>query len=725
MMIASITRVVLHRPRTTIAAFLVLLIVAGVAGTAVFGRLQSQGYTVPGSDSDLAAQRIMNDFGAEEPFAVLIIDTQAGVDDPSTADLATTIVAEVAAEDEVTSVASYWTSGTPESLRSNDGSAGLVLVYSSTVDESDIDALGERFTSLYNREVVSADGVKMTVHAGGWAAISHAINENIKRDITRAELIAVPVTLVLLLFVFGSIVAAGLPLLLGGSAIVGSFLALLAVTYFTDVSIYALNLITGLGLGLGIDYSLLIINRFREELKRGLTTEQAVMRTMHTAGRTVTISGITVAVTLSALIVFPQYFLKSFAYAGVIVVSLTVLASLTVLPAVLGLLGPRLNKGQILRGDLAPKDTGAWANIAHFVMRRPVPVLLITVAALGALALPATTANFNQVDDRVLPPRDPAAIATEMIRDRFSSIESAPIDIVVPSNDDNLVEEYARALSSEEGIVRVQTRTTIYIGGLAAAPNPAAERYAVPDAQRMIAVANVSPRSPAAESLIEQLREVPAPAGTLIGGTAAEYTDAQNALASRLTWVIAWIAIATLIVLFLFTGSVLLPFKAIALNLLGLSATLGVLVLIFQEGHLSWLVGEFTLTGALDTSTLVLIAVVAFGLSMDYEIFLLSRIKEEHDAGRDNREAVALGLQRSGRIISAAALLLAIVFASFISSGVTSIKMLGFGVAFAILVDATIVRGLLVPAFMRIAGRWNWWAPAPLRSLHRRFGLSD
>jgi putative drug exporter of the RND superfamily len=392
---------------------------------------------------------------------------------------------------------------------------------------------------------------------------------------------------------------------------------------------------------------------------------------------------------------------------------------------VLGLLGPRLNKGQILRGDLAPKDTGAWANIAHFVMRKPLPVLLLTVTALGLLALPATTANFNQVDDRVLPPRDRAAVATELIRDRFSSIESAPIDIVVPTTDEDVIADYAAALSSEDGIVRVQTRTAIFIGGNAVAPNPSADRYVIPDAQRMIAITNVSPRSPQAEVLIETLRQIPSPVGTLIGGTAAEYTDAQNALASRLGWAVGWIAVATLIVLFLFTGSVLLPFKAIALNLLGLSATLGVLVLIFQEGHLSWLVGEFTLTGALDTSTLVLIAVVAFGLSMDYEIFLLSRIKEEHDAGRNNAEAVALGLQRSGRIISAAALLLAIVFASFISSGVTSIKMLGFGVAFAILVDATVVRGLLVPAFMRIAGKWNWWAPAPLRSLHRRIGLSD
>jgi putative drug exporter of the RND superfamily len=724
-MIASITRAALNRPRATIAMFLILLIIAGVVGSGVFGRLQSQGYTVPGSDSDLAAQRIINDFGAEEPFAVLIVDTEAGVDDPATARRAAAIVDEVAAEDEVTSVASYWTSGTPDSLRSNDGRAGLILVYSSTIDDADIDALGKRFTVQYNRDIVGSGGDALTVYAGGWAAISHAINENIKRDITRAELIAVPVTLVLLLFVFGSLVAAGLPLLLGGSAIVGSFLILLAVTYATDVSIYALNLITGLGLGLGIDYSLLIINRFREELKRGHPTDIAVMRTMRTAGRTVTISGITVAVTLAALVVFPQYFLKSFAYAGVIVVSLTVLASLTVLPAVLGLLGPRLNKGQILRGDLAPKDTGAWANIAHFVMRKPLPVLLLTVIALGVLALPSTTANFNQVDDRVLPPRDPAAVATELIRDRFSSIESAPIDIVVPTTDEKVIADYAAALSSEDGVVRVQTRTAIFIGGIEVAPNPSADRYAITDAQRMIAITDVSPRSPQAEVLIENLRQIPSPTGTLIGGTAAEYTDAQNALASRLGWAVGWIAVATLIVLFLFTGSVLLPFKAIALNLLGLSATLGVLVLIFQEGHLSWLVGEFTLTGALDTSTLVLIAVVAFGLSMDYEIFLLSRIKEEHDAGRNNTEAVALGLQRSGRIISAAALLLAIVFASFISSGVTSIKMLGFGVAFAILVDATVVRGLLVPAFMRIAGKWNWWAPAPLRSLHRRIGLSD
>jgi RND superfamily putative drug exporter len=352
---------------------------------------------------------------------------------------------------------------------------------------------------------------------------------------------------------------------------------------------------------------------------------------------------------------------------------------------------------------------------------------------LALVAAPATGAVFGEVDDRALPASAPAAVASEVLRDRFPGREATPLDVVVPPSASgrpvapDAVSAYAASLSQVPGIVRVTTPAAVVAGGRTVAPNPAPAGWAAANgAQRLSLVADVAPRSPAGQALVDAVRAVPAPvAGVLVGGAGAEYADTQGGITSRLPFVLAWILGTTLVVLFLFTGSVVLPLKAIGLNVLSLGATLGLLVWVFQDGHLRSVVGDFTVTGTVDTSMTVLIAILAFALSMDYEVFLLSRIKEEHDAGSDTQRSVVLGLQRSGRIITAAAALLAIVFAAFVSSGVTNIKQLGLGVAFAILLDATVVRGLLVPAFMRLFGAANWWAPRPLRAVHRRFGLSE
>jgi len=395
---------------------------------------------------------------------------------------------------------------------------------------------------------------------------------------------------------------------------------------------------------------------------------------------------------------------------------------------VLTLLGPRVNALKVRRGDLAPRDEGAWARVARLSMRHPWPVLVVVIAGLAVLASPARHAAFSQVDDRTLPATSPVAVASDTLRSQFPGQASAPIDVVVPGGaaDPAALGRYASALSAVPGIVQVTTPSSVVVHGQVVAPNPAPATWTAGTDARLQLVGDVAPRTPAGQSLVTAVRAVPAPvAGALVGGVAADYTDAQAAIVSHLPVALGWIVAATLLVLFLYTGSVVLPVKAVLLNVLSLSATLGVLVWVFQMGHLMGLVGSFTVTGSIDTSTLVLIAVVAFALSMDYEVFLLSRIKELHDQGMDTTAAVALGLQRSGRIITAAALLLAVVFASFVTSGVTSIKMLGLGVAVAVLLDATVVRGLLVPAFMRLAGRWNWWAPAPLRRIQRRFALAD
>ncbi|MGN6090495.1 MAG: MMPL family transporter [Actinomycetales bacterium] len=712
--------IVERRRRLVLAVFVLLLALAGALGTRVFPALQTQGYDDPGSQSAQAGQLLRSQFGVRDPLAVLAVEaTGTGVDAPGTAAAATRLASQLQQRPDVAQVVSYWTSGHPASLRGTDGRTGEVLVWGKPgVDEEKVAA------DLVSTVGGAHEGLRVSV--GGFAAVSHAINDQVTKDLARAESISVPLTLVLLLVVFGTVVAAGLPFVVAAGAILGSFFLLWVVSTLTDVSVFALNLVTGLGLGLGIDYALLVVNRFREELAAGLPVPLAVQRTVATAGRTVAYSGVTVAIVLAALSFFPQYFLRSFAYAGVSVTLLAVIATTTALPAVLAMLGHRVDRLRIGRRQLAPRDTGAWSRIATVVMRRPVPVLLGVLVVMLTLAAPALSANFGQVDARALPSTNPAAAATALLADRFPGREATPVEIVLPQGvgATSANSDYASRLSQLPHIVRVSGSTGTYVDGARVA-GPPPGRWTADGATRFSAVADVEPRSSDGEQLVSAVRAVPAPGPTLVGGAAAEFADSQSALSHRGVLALLWIAVATLLVLFLYTGSVVLPLKALLLNVISLSTTLGVLVWVFQEGHLAALLGGFTVTGTVDTSMAILVAITAFALSMDYEVFLLSRIKEEHDRGQDTQAAVTLGLQRSGRIITAAAVLLAIVFAAFVSSGVTNIKQLGLGVAFAILIDATVVRGLLVPAFMRLAGRWNWWAPRPLASLHARFGLSE
>jgi RND superfamily putative drug exporter len=539
----------------------------------------------------------------------------------------------------------------------------------------------------------------LTIYASGTGVFAHAINTKIADDLKLSESISIPLTFILLVFVFGGLVASAMPLLVGVSAILGSFLIIYLLTLFTGVSVFALNLITGLGLGLGIDYSLLMVNRFREELHAGKSVDEAIKRTVATAGKTVFYSGLTIVITLASLMLFPLMFLKSFGYAGVTVVIMAVLGSLVALPALLAILGNRIDKAVVRKSAITPKEDGRWAQTARFVMRKPVSVVVLCLIALGVFAAPITNIVFSQVDSRVLPASNPAAYASQLITERFPGQEGNPIEIIIPGGAAKLeeIKNYTTEISKVKGVVRI------------------GEPQVLGNDVRVIAIHDMGPRTPLAEVLIKEIRQIPAPDQTLVGGVAADYADTQIGIARTMPWALTWIAVGVLVLLFLFTGSIILPIKAVILNILSLAATLGVITWIFVDGHLKWLVGDFTVTGAVDTGSIILVAVVAFGLSMDYELFLLSRIKEEHDAGKSNVEAVATGLQRSARIITAAAGLLAIVFASFILSGVTSIKMLGFGVAFAIILDATLVRALLVPALMRLFGERNWWAPKSMK----------
>jgi RND superfamily putative drug exporter len=701
-----------------LSAYLLSLVIFGVFGVQVFGAMKSEGFNDPGSDSSRTAQILADEFDTRDPLVILAIQTPTNpdVDAPAVQSL----LDKVAGIDGVADLISYWSTDGAEQFLGVDGRTAQVVIFGS---------------EGIDRETVAADIVdsstgiqgELEVFAFGSEVVGNAFTEQISSDLVRAEIVAVPIITILLIFVFGSLVAAGLPFLVAGGTILGSFLVLFLISRLTDVSVFSLNLVTGLGLALGIDYALLIINRFREELREDVPVSRSVAVTVATAGKTVFVSGVAVAIALASLLIFPQYFLRSFAYAGIAVSVLAVVGALTALPALLSILGRNVNRLKVRRGDLTPKEDGAWARIARFVMRYPWPVLLGTIALLLVMATPALGAVFGQVDERALPSDNPAAQAGQVLRDQFPSNDATPYDIVLrtPASPEE-VQAYAVEVSLIPDVERVTTADNIIVDGVVVAANLEAATWSTRDATRIEAVSAVRPIDPAGAALVAEIRGLDAPAEeVLVGGVAATEADATSAVVDRV-WIVAlWLAIATLIILFLFTGSVLIPIKAVVLNLLGLAATLGALVWVFQGGHLTWLTGDYTQTGTIDISTLALIAVIAFALSMDYEVFMLSRIKEEHDAGKSTEEAVAMGLQRTGRIVTAAALLIAIVFASFLTSGATNIKQLGFGVTVAILLDATVVRALLVPSFMRIAGKANWWAPTWLRRVHQRVGLQE
>jgi len=685
-----------HR-KSVLITYIIAILIAGGIGSLSFSRLDSGGYSDLNSESAKAANYITDTFKVQDPVAILVVDAGTrSVDDPAVVAEAAALEKEVAATKGIQRTLSYWSAGNALSLKASDGKAAFLFIYAD-IENYDFDgygAVGKIIAEKFDGEYKSLD-----VYAGGGAVVTDAINSKIKTDLLLAEGIAIPLTFILLAFVFGALVASAMPLVVGVGAILGSFFFTYLLTLATDVSVFALNLITGLGLGLGIDYALLIVNRFREEMHNGKSVEESAIITVGTAGKTVFYSGLTVMVTLSALLLFPLNFLKSFGYAGVVVTLFAIFGALIPLPALLAILGKRVDKGVTRKGGLTPKEDGRWAKTARLVMARPIPVVVASLSILIVMALPIANIAFAQVDSRVLPESNPAAISSAIIEERFASFEGSPIEVILPNGagrEDSLNSFLAQA-KSVEGITRVS-----------------ALEYAGEDI-RVQVIPGTSSRTLDAERLIKELRALDKPDGLLVGGAAADFTDSQGGIARTLPWALGWIGIAVFILIFVFTGSIILPIKAVLLNGLSLVATLGVVTWIFIDGHLKWLVGDFTVTGTLDTGSVILVAVVVFGLSMDYELFLLSRIREEHLLGKSNIESVAVGLQRSARIITAAALLLAVVFAAFITSGVTSIKMLGFGVAFAVLLDATLVRALLVPALMRLFGERNWWAPKSLR----------
>jgi RND superfamily putative drug exporter len=703
------TRSVTARPRLTLLAGLVLTVLAVLAGSGVADRLGSGGWEDPAAESTYATKALEREFPHSQPNLLLLVDAGgASVDDPAVAAEAKRLAARLAGEPGVTGVGSYWHTGAP-TLRAKDGHEALIAARI-TGDEG---MMGETLDRIAPHYRGAHGAVEVTI--GGPVAVRHEMQTIIQEDLTRAELIALPVTLVLLVMVFGSAVAALLPLGIGIVAILGTNALLRGLTELTDVSVFALNLTTALGLGLAIDYALFIVRRFREELSGGAEPLTAVGTTLRTAGRTVLFSALTVAVSLAAMLLFPQYFLRSFAYAGIAVVLLAAAAALILLPAALILLGHRVNSLDLPRlfhrgrpkSSGSPEEGRAWARTATLVMRRAPFFALGTTAVLVLLGLPFLGVKFGTADDRQLPASAESHIVQQHIRDGF------------PGNPGGGLEILAEGRATEAQYAAYKER-------IAALPDVrSVEGPLVKDDS---AYFTVLPEGEAvdepAQNLVGELRATEAPFDTRVTGTAAVLVDSKDAIGERLPWAAVFITIVTLFLVFLLTGSVLIPVQAVLLNALSLTAMFGAVVWVFQDGHLSGLLG-FTSPGSIETTLPVLMFCVAFGLSMDYGVFLLSRIKEEYDLSGDHEQAVRHGVQRTGGLITAAAVILAVVMVAIGTSRVTNTKMLGLGIALAVLMDAMIVRSLLVPAVMRLTGRATWWAPAPLRRFHRRFGLSE
>ena len=743
-MLARLAGTAVRRRRRVLFLAFVAFVLSGAVGGGVAEQLSSGGFEDPDAESTVIEDVLRDEFDTGTPNILLLVEARNGdVNDPAVAQAGLALAEELGAEEfegvGMTDVLSYWSLPPGNPLASDSGSHALVLGRFPDDDNALVNA-SRQWTEDYTRDDPSSP---ITVRVGGFGPVFAEVNETIEADLVRAELIAVPVTLVLLLVVFGSVVAAVLPLAIGAMSVVGTFLVLLIVNQFTEVSVFALNMTTALGLGLAIDYSLFIVSRYREELRAGHEPPEAVRRTVRTAGKTVLFSALTVAASLSALLVFDIAFLRSFAYAGLAVSTLAGLYAIVVLPAMLAALGHRINSLTLWKRSITPTEEGFWHRMAVLVMRRPIPVTAVVLALLFFLGAPSLGMQLGFPDDRVLPEGKPTREVQDVIRKDFSSEEAGAISVVVTDVADPAaraadVDAYARALAAVPGVTRVDAETGLYcgsagnVGGLPCIPGEPlpvdafTPRFSRPTATYLSVVPDVEPLSDAGEDLARAVRDVePGFDGDrLVGGQSAQLIDSKASLFGDLPLALGIIAVITFALLFLMFGSVVVPIKALVLNLLSLSATFGAMVWVFQDGNGRELL-DFTPTGALTATIPVLMFCVAFGMSMDYEVFLLSRIKEEHDHGADNVNAVARGLEKTGRIVTAAALLISVVFLAFATSEVSFIKLFGIGLTLAVLLDAFVIRGTLVPAFMRLAGEANWWSPRWMRGIYERFGISE
>jgi trehalose monomycolate/heme transporter len=713
-------RALFHRRRLALWITVAFVAFAVAWGTGVFSKLSaSDTFTPPASQSQRESDLADQAFGRSEADVVVLYRSKTmTVSNPLYRRAVTSALAGLPHAD-VARTTTYWSSGSAD-LVSTDRHATYAVLQLTGADDA---ARQQSYTAIHDdlgaqqagtsanaaTRALTTDGI--TAEVGGSVPVAAAINNEVTADIARAEGFSMPVLLILLLVIFGSLAAAALPLAIGGISILGSFTVLRALTLATPVSVYSVNITTILGLGLGLDYALFIVTRFREELHRQPTVEQAVARTVATAGRTVAVSGITVAVALTSLILFPETFLRSMGYGGVATVAVDVIAALTVLPALLAVLGHRVNALGIRRKVAWPKqeDSGAWYWLANSVMRRPVVYATVIVIGLLALGTPFLRIQWGGTDARSLPAASTVRQVSQRLGSDFPVNSTAPIEVLLTRTASPAgLTGYLRAIDAVPGVTTA--RLTGYKANLA----------------RIDIGYTPATVSPAARHIVALIRDIapPAVATALVGGTTAGLVDELSSLGATLPWMALLVCVSTFMLLFLAFGSVVLPLKAIVMNVLSLSATFGVIVWVFQWGHLSGLL-RFTPTGTIEPTMPILMTAVIFGLSMDYEVFLLSRIREIYDQTGDNTASVAGGLQRTSGMITSLALLLIVVVGAFSASGITFIKLIGVGMIVALVVDASVVRVLLVPATMRLLGRANWWAPHPLRRLYARYGIRD
>jgi RND superfamily putative drug exporter len=749
-MFAAIGKFVYRRRWLVLAGGIIFITLSIVYGTTLFGQLKGGGFEDPASESSKAAEALHRDLNKEDASLVVLFTSKDGslVESSSYRQAVETTLANINGKEGVKSITSFYNTGAPQ-LVSNDKTSTYAVVSLAGDDEE------QEKHAINLRPLITSD--ILLVRVGGQAWVFEQISEQVSKDLETAEMMTFPILAILLVFIFGSLIAAALPLAIGGIAILGAFLILRVLANFTDVSIFAINIITMLGLGLAIDYSLFVVSRFREELKRhNGDVPAALSRTMQTAGRTVLFSGLTVAISLLSLLVFPMMFLRSMGLGGAAAVLVAVVASLTVLPAVLALLGNRvnsLNVWSLIRRNKRPENienaqTGMWYRISTFVMKRPTIVLVVSLIPLIIMGLPFLRVELTTADARSLPTGAESRVVSEVLERDFPRNETAPIQLVVRSQEPVLSQagistlyDYTRQLVQLPGVRRVDSLVTLdpsldkaaysgFYSDASLAQNPqaqaAAAQYANGNFTLVSVLYDTHPLSDESQQLVRDIRALSVPSGlsVQVSGASAYQVDFLVSLGKSIPYALVIILVTIFVLLFLMLGSVVIPVKAVVLNVLSLSVSFGALVWVFQDGNLSNLLG-FTPLGSIDGTQPILIFAIAFGLSMDYEVFLLSRVKEHYDRTGNNTASVALGVQKTGGIITSAAILLVVVIGGFATGQILFIKQIGVGLALAILVDATIVRVLLVPATMRLLGKYNWWAPAPLTALYKRMGMSE
>jgi RND superfamily putative drug exporter len=704
-MFEALARWVHRHARAVLVAALLGAVVAAVFGFGVAGRLSPYGVDDPSTQSVQVRHEFARLEGRQiDPGVVAVVRNLNVRSAQGTATVAQ-VARQLSRGPDIARVVTTFSAHNP-AMVARDGQSTYLLGYFKPYSDKriadDARVIERRFASNPN------------VVLGGTAIANAEVNARVSHDLARAELFVFPLVFLLSFLFFRSGVAALMPPLIGGLSIIGTFMALRFLSGAVDLSVFALNLVTGAGLGLAIDYCLLIVSRYREEVAATGSGRLALERTLGTAGRTVAFSAVTVTAAIAALLLFPQRFLYSMGYGGVIVVPLAGLLAVVVLPAVLAVLGPRVNAlapGRLQRAvarDARPDERGGWYRLSRWVMRRPARVAIVSAAVMIAIGIPFTGIRFTFVDATVLPASASAHRAADLLANDFTPGQTNPLEVLVG------------APAGSQDVVALSRQLKGFHGVTAVAPS-----RPVGASHTLIEVAPGNhPLSANAQRLVHQVRSLREPFSLGVSGQSAAFVDLKHSLSAHLPLVLAVIVAATLIALFLMTGSVVLPLKAVVMNVLTLSATFGLLVLIFQDGRLESLLGYHS-QGALEITDPVLVFAISFGLATDYGVFLLSRIKEAHDQGLPNAEAVATGLERTGRIVTAAAILFAVAVGSFVTSAMVFIKELGLGIAFAVLLDASLIRALLVPSLMALLGRVNWWAPRSLRRFHQRFGWSE